>query len=134
MRRLHIILLALLIVAGITGCKNTEDDVLHLGLNAIIVEIDHENQLIYVSDTEHGDVFGGRAAIDCSKAIERDSIFYVDYDSDTTDNLRFIEYKDLMVGDMIILGIYESELNGTDAILVEDIQLSTIQLSTQRLD
>ena len=87
-----------------------------------------ENQLIYVSDTEHEDVFGGRAAIDCSKAIERDSIFYVDYDSDTTDNLRFIEFEDLMVGDMIILGIYESELKGTDVILAEDIQLSTQRL------
>ena len=54
---------------------------------------------------------------------------YVDYDSDTTDNLSFIKLDDLMVGDMIILGIYESELNGTDAILVEDIQLSM-----QRLD
>ena len=123
------ILIVLLIMAGTTGCKKKEDDVLHLGLNAIIVDINHEKQLIYVSDTEHEDVFSGRAAIDCSKAIERDSIFYVDYDSDTTDNLRFIEFKDLMVGDMIILGIYESELNGTDAILVEDIQLST-----QRLD
>ena len=95
----------------------------------ILVEIDHEKQLLYVSDTKHEDVFGGRATIDCSKAIGRDSIFYVDYDSDTTDNLRFIEFEDLMVGDMIILGIYESELIGTDAILVEDIQLST-----QRLD
>ena len=120
---------ALLIVAGLSGCKKTENDVLHLGLNAIIVEIDYANQLIYVSGTEHEDVFGGRAAIDCSKAIERDSIFYVDYGSDTTDNLSFIKLEDLMVGDMIILGIYESELNGTDAILVEDIQLST-----QRLD
>ena len=129
MRRLHIILLALLIVAGIKGCMNTEDDVLHLGLNAIIVEINHEKKLIYVSDTEHENVFGGRAAIYCNKAIERDSIFYVDYDSDTTDNLRFIEFEDLMVGDMIILGIYESELNGNDVILAEDIQLST-----QRLD
>lgn len=128
MRRFLIILLSLLIVAGITGCKKTEDDVLHLGLNAIIVEIDHENQLIFVSDTEHEDAFGGRAAIDCSKAIERDSIFYVDYDSDTTDNLRFIEFEDLMVGDMIILGIYESELKGTDVILAEDIQLSTQRL------
>ena len=128
MRRFLIILLSLLIVAGITGCKKTEDDVLHLGLNAIIVEIDHENQLIYVSDTEHEDVFGGRAARDCSKAIGRDSIFYVDYDSDTTDNLRFIEFEALMVGDMVILGIYESELNGTNAILVEDIQLSTQRL------
>ena len=53
----------------------------------------------------------------------------IDYDSDTTDNLSFIKLEDLMVGDMIILGIYESELNGTDAILVEDIQLSM-----QRLD
>ena len=129
MRRFLSIAFALLIMATLTGCQKTDEDVLHLGLNAIIVEIDHENQLIYVSDTKHGDVFGGRSAIDCSKAIERDSIFYVDYDRDITDNLSFIKLEDLMVGDMIILGIYESELNGTDAILVEDIQLSM-----QRLD
>lgn len=129
MKKLLSILFVLLVVASITGCKKTEDDVLHLGLNAIIVEIEHEKQLLYVSDTANEAVFGDRAAIDCSKAIERDSVFYVDYDSDTTDNLRFIEFEDLLVGDMIILGIYESELNGTDAILVEDIQLST-----QRLD
>ena len=129
MRRFLSTAFALLIMAALAGCQKTDEDVLSLGLNAIIVEIDHANQLIYVSDTEHGDVFGGRSAIDCSKAIERDSIFYVDYDSDTTDNLSFIKLEDLMVGDMIILGIYESELKGTDAILVEDIQLST-----QRLD
>ena len=128
MRRFLSIAFALLIMTSLTGCQKTDEDVLHLGLNAIIVEIDHENQLIFVSDTEHEDVFGGRSAIDCSKAIERDSIFYVDYDSDTTDNLSFIKLDDLMVGDMIILGIYESELNGTDAILVEDIQLSTQRL------
>lgn len=69
MRRFLIILLSLLIVAAITDCKKKEDDVLHLGLNAIIVEIDHEKQLIYVSDTEHEAVFGGRAAIDCSKQL-----------------------------------------------------------------
>ena len=128
MKKLLSILFALLIVAGITGCQKKENDVLHLGLNAIIVEIDLEEQMIYVCDTKYGDVFGERATIDCSKAIERDSIFYVDYDSDTTDNLRFIEFEDLMVGDMVILGIYESELSGTDAILVEDIQLSTQRL------
>ena len=128
MRRFLSIAFALLIMVALAGCQKTDEDVLHLGLNAIIVEIDHENQLIYVSDTEHEDVFGGRSAIDCSKAIERDSLFYVDYDSDTTDNLSFIKLEDLMVGDMIILGIYESELNGTDAILVEDIQVSTQRL------
>ena len=128
MRRFLSIAFALLIMAALTGCQKTDEDVLHLVLNAIIVEIDHENQLIYVSDTEHEAVFGGRSAIDCSKAIERNSIFYVDYDSDTTDNLSFIKLEDLMVGDMIILGIYESELNGTDGILVEDIQLSTQRL------
>ena len=128
MRRFLSIAFALLIMVALAGCQKTDEDVLHLGLNAIIVEIDHENQLIYVSDTEHEDVFGGRSAIDCSKAIERDSLFYVDYDSDTTDNLSFIKLEDLMVGDMIILGIYENELNGTDAILVEDIQLSTQRL------
>ena len=129
MKKYLSILFALLIVVGITGCKKKEDDVLHLGLKAIIVEIDQEEQMLYVSDTEHGDLFDERAAIDCSKAIERDCILYVDYDSDTTDNLRFIEFEDLLVGDMIILGIYESELKRTDSILVEDIQLSA-----QRLD
>ena len=128
MRRFLSTAFALLIMAALTGCQKTDEDVLHLGLNAIILEIDHENQLIYVSDTEHEAVFGERTAIDCSKVIERDSIFYVDYNRDITDNLRFIEFADLMVGDMIILGIYESELNGTDAILVEDIQLSTQRL------
>ena len=128
MRRFLSIVFALLIVSGLAGCKKADEDVLHLGLNAIILEIDHENQLIYVSDTEHGDVFGGRATLDCSKAIEHDSIFYVDYENDTTDNLRYIEFEDLMVGDMIILGIYESELSETDAILVEDIQLSSQRL------
>ena len=53
MKKLLSILFVMLIVAGITGCKKTEDDVLHLGLNAIIVEIDHEKQLLYVSDTKH---------------------------------------------------------------------------------
>lgn len=128
MRRFLSGLVALLILAGITGCGKKDDDVLHLGLNAIILEIDHENQLIYVSDTEYEDVFGERSVIDCSKAIERDNIFYVDYEKENTDNLRFIEFEDLMAGDMIILGIYESELNSTDSILVEDIQLSTQRL------
>ena len=127
MRKIISILVLVFVACGISACHK-EDDVLHLGLNAVIVEIDHGNQVIYVSDTEHEGVFGERAAIDCSKAIERDSIFYADYDSDTTGNLRSIDLEDLMVGDRIILGIYESELKGTDAILAEDIQLSTQRL------
>ena len=79
MKKLLSILFILLIVAVITGCKKTGDDVLHLGLNAIIVEINHEKQLLLDYDTEHEDVFSGRAVIDCCKAIERGSIFYVDY-------------------------------------------------------
>ena len=38
MKKLLSILFVLLVVASITGCKKTEDDVLHLGLNAIIGE------------------------------------------------------------------------------------------------
>ena len=128
MKKIIPILLTLLIMTGITGCDKADDDVLHLGLNAIILEINHENQLIYVSDMEHEGVFGERATLDCSKAIERGNIFYVDYETENTDNLQIIKFDDLMVGDLIILGIYESELNGTDAMLVENIQLSTQRL------
>ena len=45
MRRFLSIAFALLIMAALTGCQKTDEDVLHLGLNAIILEIDHENRI-----------------------------------------------------------------------------------------
>ena len=53
------------------GCGKEKDDVLHLGLNAKIVEIDSDKHIIYVSDMNGNieKVFDEKCALDCSKAI-----------------------------------------------------------------
>ena len=99
---------------------------LNLGLNAEIIEIDSANRILYVKDIDKQDkVFGDRCAIDCSYAISRFNLCYVNY-GDPND-VRTIEFDDFEVGDSIIIGMYDSEkekaFNGSA--MAEQIQLST---------
>ena len=117
------------------GCGKEKDDVLHLGLNAKIVEIDSDKHIIYVSDI-NGDiekVFGEKCALDCSKAIEKENIIYVNYED--VNDVRTIVFEDLAVDDKIVLNIYNSELRkiGEGAVTVEAIVVEQIQLGTQRM-
>ena len=116
------------------GCGKEKDDVLHLGLNAKIVEIDSDKHIIYVSDMNGNieKVFDGKCALDCSKAIEKENIIYVNYED--INDVRTISFEDLVVGDEIIINIYDSELdNAEDTINVEAIVVEQIQLGTQRM-
>lgn len=116
------------------GCGKEKDDVLHLGLNAKIVEIDSDKHIIYVSDMNGNieKVFDEKCALDCSKAIEKGNIIYVNYED--VNDVRIISFEDLAVGDEIIINIYDSELNNTeDTINVEAIVVEQIQLGTQRM-
>mgnify|MGYP003293684804 FL=1 len=116
------------------GCGKEDEDVLHLGLNAKIVEIDSDKHIIYVSDMNGNieKVFGGKCALDCSKAIEKENIIYVNYED--VNDVRTISFEDLAVGDEIIINIYDSELNNAeDTINVEAIVVEQIQLGTQRM-
>ena len=122
----YICLLLLLSALLLTGCT-AEEDVLHLGLNAEIVEIDAENHILYIADTGNEGVFGGRCAIDCTELMEDEEIIYVDYE---THDLTFITFEQLTVGDHLVIKAYESELNdASDNIL----QVEQIQLGTQRM-
>lgn len=117
------------------GCGKEDEDVLHLGLNAKIVEIDSDKHIIYVSDI-NGDiekVFGEKCALDCSKAIEKENIIYVNYED--VNDVRTIVFEDLAVDDKIVLNIYNSELRkiGEGAVTVEAIVVEQIQLGTQRM-
>ena len=116
------------------GCGKEDEDVLHLGLNAKIVEIDSDKHIIYVSDLNGNieKVFDEKCALDCSKAIEKGNIIYVNYED--VNDVRIISFEDLAVGDEIIINIYDSELNNTeDTINVEAIVVEQIQLGTQRM-
>ena len=106
------------------GCGQKNDDVLHLGLNATIVEIDASNHILHVADLGSSEVFGGRCAIDCNDLIQDDEIIYVNYE---THELSIIQFSDLVVGDAVIINAYEKNLNAADAspLIVEQIQLAT---------
>lgn len=106
----------------------------NLGLNAEIIEVDSANHILYVKDIDKQDkVFGDRCAIDCSYAISRDNLIYVNYDD--PNDVRTIEFDDFEIGDAIIIGMYDSEkekaFNGSA--IAEQIQLSTQKLNDENL-
>ena len=116
----------------ISAPEQAFDGNLNLGLNAEIVEIDFNNQILYVKDIDTRDnVFGDRCAIDCSYAIKRDNLIYANY-GDPND-VRTIEFDDFEVGDSIIIGMYDNEkekaFNGSA--IAEQIQLGTQRLSAE---
>ena len=128
MKRIIALVLVIICFCGLAGCSQGNDEVLHLGLNAKIVEIDASNHILYVADLGSSEVFGGRCAIDCKELIEDEEIIYVDYE---THELSIIQFSDLLVGDAVIINAYEKNLNTADdsPLIVEQIQLAT-----QRLD
>lgn len=106
------------------------EGILHLGLNAEIVEIDPSNHILYVKDIdESADVFGDRCAIDCNYAISRFNLLYVNY-GDAND-VRTIGFNDFQMGDAVIIGLYDSEkknaFNG--AAVAEQVQLGTQRMN-----
>ena len=100
------VLSILLFIFCLTACGNKkEEDALHLGVNAIITEIDATNQSITVKDY------------------------------DIEDDVESIDFKDLQPNDEIILSIRSSEIQrrkSMDSVSCE-IEVEQIQLGTQRL-
>ena len=81
---------------------------LHLGLNAEIIEIDYEYEIIAVKDMdENANVFGDRCLIDCSWASARYNLMYVNYSQ--FNDVRTIGFEDFQVGDQVIIGLYDNQ-------------------------
>ena len=129
MKKWSLLILAFVCGIGLIGCKQHDtEDILHLGLNAEIIEIDSSKQIVYVSDTEADAIFGGRCGIACQKLMDSRNIIYVDYD---TGEVTSIDFSDLAVGDKVIVNAYESQLNG---VFDGTLEVEQIQLGTQRLN
>lgn len=128
MKKVFAIFLALICLLSLGGCGKEENaDVLHLGLNAEITEINAADCSITVKDIDESqNIFGGKCIIDCSNA----DILYVDYDGNDSENVKFIEFEELAVGDKVILNIYDSELKDSQD---DRIAAESVQLATQRL-
>ena len=132
MKKVFAIFLALICLLSLGGCGKEENaDVLHLGLNAEITEINAADCSITVKDADESqNIFGGKCIVDCSNA----DILYVDYDGNDSENVKFIEFEELAVGDKVILNIYDSELKDSqdDRIAAESVQLATQRLMFSR--
>ena len=128
MKKVICIISAVCLLLILAACGKKDDDVLHLGLNASIVEIDASNHILYVADLGSSEVFGGRCAIDCKDLIEDEEIIYVDYE---THEVSIIQFSDLVVGDAVIINAYEKDLNAPED---SPLKVEQIQLATQRLD
>lgn len=128
MKKRIILIIALIVLSIFTLCGCEKEEVLHLGLNAEIIELDLENQKIYVKDTAESSVFQGKCYIDCNEAIKKHQIFYCNYE---THDMQEIKFEDLQVGDEIIITLSETEFSK----ITEDGLIITkqVQLGTQRL-
>ena len=105
---------------------------LNLGLNAEIIDIDYDQKILYVKDIdESAGVFGDRCAIDCTYAISRYNLCYVNY-GDPND-VRTIDFSTFEIGDAVIIGMYDSEkqnaFNGSA--VAEQVQLGTQRLPSK---
>lgn len=119
-------LFALLLALLCCGCS--EEDVLHAGLNAELLEVDVQNKTIRVSNlTEVGKTFDREYTFDCSEAEKNDLILYVQYGTGEVTN---ISLSDLQPGDELLLWIYDSQLQKAET---ETAMLYEIQPGTQRL-
>ena len=129
MKKILVIALVVICLCGLAGCSQKDDEVLHLGLNATVVEIDASNYILYVTDLGNDEIFGDRCGIDCNEAIEKYNLCYVNYDAE--DDVRTIEFEDFQVGDDVIIGLYDGEIeNAFNKTAVAE----QVQLATQRLN
>ena len=107
-------------------CAHNDQEVLHMGLNASIVDMDTENKTLTVEDSGEKEVFGDNCVIDCTDTY----IIYCNYD---TGEVNDIDFEDLQTGDKVILSIYESQLSLLEK-GAETIKADQVQLGTQRLN
>lgn len=129
MNKFIAVVLSLVCVLTLSACNQEDnEDILHLGINAEIVEIDTEKQIVYIVDYGEEKVFGVKCAIDCKELIADQEIIYVDYN---TEKVSLIQFSDLAVGDMVTINAYESQLNGVADGMIE---VEQIQLATQRFN
>lgn len=113
---------------ALTSCASSSDEILHLGVNAVITEIDGPNKTIIVRDADEQGVLGEKCLVDCSEI----PLIYCRYD---THQVQDISFDDLQVNDDVILSIRESEIesykneNGQRG----SIKIEQLQLGTQRI-
>lgn len=126
MKKAVYLLFLIIVSVFAVSCAHNDQEVLHMGLNASIVDMDTENKTLTVEDSGEKEVFGENCVIDCTDTY----IIYCNYD---TGEVNDIDFEDLQTGDKVILSIYESQLSLLEK-GAQTIKADQVQLGTQRLN
>ena len=128
MKKIGMVLCIFLFMISMTACSSSKNNPVHLGVNAVITEIDEENNTITVKDGSEEGILGKNCFIDCSSI----PMIYCDYD---TGQVVSISFEDLQVQDEIILSIRNSEIENSkdEDDNARTLKVEQLQLSTQRM-
>ena len=92
MKKAVYLLFLIIVSVFAVSCAHNDQEVLHMGLNASIVDMDTENKTLTVEDSGEKEVFGDNCVIDCTDTY----IIYCNYD---TGEVNDIDFEDLQTGD-----------------------------------
>ena len=128
MKKIGMVLCIFLFMISMTACSSSKNNPVHLGVNAVITEIDEGNNTITVKDSAEEGILGKNCLIDCSST----SMIYCDYD---TGQVVSISFEDLQVQDEIIFSIRNSEIENSkdEDDNARTLKVEQLQLSTQRM-
>ena len=127
MKKLPVLLCLLIGLLPLPSCGSSQQEVLHLGIDAVITEIDASGQAITVRDADQGGPLGEACRIDCAGI----DLIYCNYG---THEERTITFEELQVEDAVILSIRDSDLKAFQNGDVSGLNIQQLQLSTQRLN
>ena len=123
-RGVGIALCLLTLFLFLSGCGSLKNDTL-LNVNAVITEVDTEEQTITVKDDADESTLGEDCLIDCSSI----PMVYCDF---VTQKVTRISFEDLQVNDKVNVSIRSSEMesfrsggNEENTLKVEQLQLYT---------
>ena len=103
MKKIGMVLCVFLFMISMTACSSLKDNPVHLGVNAVITEIDEAMIELDIQVGAEEGILGKNCLIDCSSI----PMIYCDYD---TGQVVSISFEDLQVQDEIILSIRNSEI------------------------
>lgn len=128
MKKIIMALCILVCVLALASCGSSSNEILHLGVNAVITEIDAPNKTIIVRDADERGILGEKCLIDCSEI----PLIYCQYD---THQVKEISFDNLQVNDDVILSIRDSEIESykNEHGQVGSIKIEQLQLGTQRI-
>ena len=135
MKKLVSFAVSLMLLVSLAACGKT-DEVLHMGNNFKIVDIDYDQMMLTVEDMSNPPIVEGKFNLQCKDV----PIIYCNYDkahekADDPEVLQDLEFDDLIVGDELVVNAYEKDL---ESLKDEDsnriLKITQIQLGTQRLN